>query len=474
MYPRAVATPVKKQEMTITPFLRSMIIQLTSTWVKVYTGKKFGCKQGMIKSMKPMLKRILPKTLITPLLPIFHLLQAFAANMRYGFPARGLNVAVITGTNGKTTTAAFLGKIFEANGWSVGINSTAFYQIGKKYELNDTNMTVTDPFRLFKMLKDMREAKVDWVILETTSHALVQNRVLGIPFKVAAITNLTQDHLDYHGSMDNYAAAKGKLFQKGADFHVLNRDDEWFRFFDQFSPAQRKLTYGVDPDAEVRITEAKLGPDGSKLSIKLERALIQPNIKLVGKFNAYNALTAATMAHALGIEPEIIEEGLQNLKAVPGRMEQVVSKKGFKILVDYAHTPDALANVLETLRGITRGRIITVFGATGDRDKSKRPLMGKVVAKLSDLVVLTDDDPYTENPIAIRAEVMAGMKGVVDGAELYEVGDRRGAIAKAIELAKRGDTILLAGIGHQSYRVIDGKKLKWSEREVAEELLAKR
>ena len=423
--------------------------------------------------MKQMLKRLLPRRLVKPLLPLFHWLQAATANLRYGLPARGLKVIAITGTNGKTTTAAFLGKILEANGWSVGINSTAFYQIGKDVELNDTNMTVTDPFRLFGLLKRMKQARVDWVILETTSHALSQSRISGIGVEVAAITNLTQDHLDYHGAMDTYAAAKGKLFQKKARFHVLNRDDEWFHFFDQFKPRERKFTYGTDADAEGRIIGAKLGPTGSKVVIKLERAEIKPTIQLVGKFNAYNALAAASIAHVLGVASETIEDGLEKLKNVPGRMETVESKKGIKIIIDYAHTPDALQNVLEALRGVAKKRIITVFGATGDRDKSKRPVMGKVVARASDIAVLTDDDPYSENPITIRSEVMAGLQDVVDGAEIFEVGDRRGAIAKAIELARRGDTILLAGIGHQSYRVIGDEKIEWNERQIAEELLAK-
>jgi UDP-N-acetylmuramoyl-L-alanyl-D-glutamate--2,6-diaminopimelate ligase len=423
--------------------------------------------------MKQTLKRLLPRGLVKPLLPLFHWLQAWTANARNGFPARGMKVVAITGTNGKTTTAAFLGKVLEANGWSVGINSTAFYQVGKEVELNDTNMTVTDPFRLFALLKRMRQARVDWVILETTSHALSQSRISGIPIEVAAITNLTQDHLDYHNGMDDYAAAKGRLFQKKARWHVLNRDDEWFHFFDQFSPRERKFTYGTDADADARITAARLGPAGSNLEIKLERALIKPKIQLVGKFNAYNALAAASIAYLLGVAPETIEDGLEKLKKVPGRMESIESERGIKIVIDYAHTPDALQNVLEALRGVTKKRIITVFGATGDRDKLKRPLMGKVVAKHSDLVILTDDDPYSENPITIRQEVMAGLQDVVDGAEIFEVGDRRGAIAKAIELGKRGDIILLAGIGHQSYRVLNEGKVDWNEKQIAEELLAK-
>jgi len=424
--------------------------------------------------MKNRLKKLVPASLYRPLLPLYHWLQALAANVRFGFPGRGQKVIAVTGTNGKTTTAAYLGKIFEAAGLKVGVSTTAFYQIGAEVTPNDSNMTVTDPFKLFKLLSAFKRARVDWVILEVTSHALSQSRTLAIPIEAAVMTNLSQDHLDYHGSMDAYAAAKGRLFKNQAKLHVLNRDDEWFHFFDAYRPKLRTITYGVDADAEVRITGAKLGPHGSALTIKLERAEIKPKLKLVGKFNAYNALAAATAAHALEIAPEVIESGLETLESVPGRMEAIRDKKhGLNIIVDYAHTPDALQSVLETLRATTKRKIIIVFGATGDRDASKRPIMGKVAARLSDAVIVTDDDTYGENPISIRAEVLQGAHGVVDGAEIYEVGDRRAAIAKAIELAKRGDAILLAGIGHQRYRVIGGEKIEWSEKNIAEELLAK-
>ena len=385
-----------------------------------------------------------------------------------------MKVIAVTGTNGKTTTAAYLAKILEANGLKVGLSTTAFFQVGTEVTPNESNMTVTDPARLFKLIKQFRQAQVDWVILEVTSHALSQSRIQGIPLRAAVMTNLTQDHLDYHGSMDAYAAAKGKLFDRRADLHVLNRDDEWFHYFNNFQAKRRTVTYGTDADADCRVMSAKLGPDGSAAVFKLERAQIKPKLKLAGKFNVYNALAAAAAAYALDFAPETIEAGLEALDNVPGRMEVINhKKKGIKLVVDYAHTPDALENVLQTLKSTARKRVIAVFGATGDRDASKRPLMGRVAARLSDIAIITDDDTYSENPITIREEVLEGAKAVVDGAEIYEVGDRRAAIAKAIELAKRGDVILLAGIGHQRYRVVGGDKEEWSERQVAEELLAK-
>src|SRR5690606_16610616 len=219
----------------------------------------------MIVTMKGALKKLLPKSLLRELLPYFHWVQALAANIRYGFPARGMRVIAITGTNGKTTTAAFLGKVLEKSGLRVGISTTAFYQIGADWELNDTNMTVTDTYRLFKLIKQFKDAGVDWVILEVTSHALDQKRILNIPIHAAVMTNLTQDHLDYHGSMDKYAAAKGKLFAKKPRVSVLNRDDEWFYFFNKYEPVERIFTYGIDPDADVKILKAQLAPTGSEL-----------------------------------------------------------------------------------------------------------------------------------------------------------------------------------------------------------------
>ena len=424
--------------------------------------------------MKSRLKQLLPKSIVKPFLPLYHWLQAAAANLRFGFPARGMNVVAITGPNGKTPTAAYLAKILEAAGMKVGVSTTAFFQVGSEVTPNDSNMTVTDPFRLFKLLRQFKNAKVDWVILEVTSHALSQSRTLGIPVRAAVITNLTQDHLDYHGSMEAYAAAKGRLFRKKADIHVLNRDDEWYHYFDAFEPKHQTLTYGTDSDAACRVTAAKLGPDGSAVSLSLEKADIKPKLKLAGKFNVYNALAAATAAYGLGAAPEVIESGLESLESVPGRMEVIKDKKrGINVVVDYAHTADALANVLETLRSTGKKRVITVFGATGDRDKSKRPFMGKVAARLSDVIIITDDDTYTEDPAAIRAEVLQGASTIVDGAEIHEIGDRKTAISTALDLAKRGDTILLAGIGHQKYRVVDGQKVEWSEKGVVEELISK-
>lgn len=375
----------------------------------------------------------------------------------------------ITGTNGKTTTSALLAGILEEDGYKVGVSSTAFFKIGQEYVLNNLNMTVTNPFSLQKTLRKMNNAQVDIVILETTSHALMQYRVWGIKPILALITNLTQDHLDYHGTMENYAAAKGKLFAMKPNLIALNQDDDWFEFYDKYEAVKKKLSYGTAKHSGVRLTKAALKKDHSELSVSFEGAKSQKfTTHLVGKFNSYNALAAITAAHLMEVHADVIANGLLRTTHVPGRMEAVEAGQNYSVYIDYAHTPDALQNVLETLQAITKGRIITVFGATGDRDKGKRPDMGAIVAANSDVAILTDDEPYTEDPKSIREDVAAGFTSSKHSCETHNIGNRKKAIELAVSTAKKGDAVLVTGIGHQSFRVVGTKKQKWSERKTIE------
>ncbi len=425
--------------------------------------------------LKKLLKKLIPKQLLKLLLKPYHFARAILANMIFGWPGRGMKVVMITGTNGKTTTSALLAKIFEARGEKVGVSTTAFFQVGDKFELNALNMTVTNPFAVQKNLRAMRKAKVDRVVFEQTAHGIAQYRALGVPYEAAAVTNLTQDHLDYFGNMDHYAETKARLLKKRPNLVVLNRDDEWFNFFNDYDGKKAKLTFGTDHYADCKITKAVISKSGSRLTFSLEGTRVDIKLKLIGKFNAYNALCAATIAHGLGVEPDHIKQGLEALHSVPGRMESIENKRGLKIIVDYAHAADSLEQVLHTLRDVGKGRLITVFGATGDRDKEKRPIMGEVVARLSDVAIVTDDEPYSENPLRIREEVLVGAEAVENGAEVIEIGDRRGAIQKALMLAKRGDIIFVAGMGSEQFRTIgDGVKEPWDEREVVRELLTQK
>lgn len=417
---------------------------------------------------KKLLKQYLPKDLIKTLLPLYHLTWAVLANLIYRFPSREMTVVAITGTNGKTTTGALLANIFEAEGYKVGLSGTAFFKIDQEIIINDLNMTVTDPFKLQKMLRKMSNVGVDIVILEVTSHALVQQRVWGIKPTLALMTNLTQDHLDYHGTMEKYAEAKGKLFAMKPSLIALNQDDDWFDFYDKYLASDRKVSYGTSLESDIRLKKANLKSGITEMTVKIGDAEELFDTRLAGKFNAYNAMAAITAAHLMEVSVQSIRTGLRATTHVPGRMEAVDLGQDFDVFIDYAHTPDALKNVLETLDTITKGRVIVVFGATGDRDTTKRPIMGRVVSELSNIAIVTDDEPYTEDPAAIREEVVAGVHRSDYECELHNIGDRRRAIKLAVDKAQAGDVILVTGIGHQSYRVVGDQKKPWSEREVIE------
>ncbi len=425
-----------------------------------------------MQGAKKLLKRLLPHSLVTLFLPTYHLGRAIYANYKFGRPAKHLKVVAVTGTNGKTTTAHFITKVLEAAGYKVGLSTTARFQIGRETWDNELNMTVTNPFELQSLLKRMQEAKVDWVVLEVTSHALIQHRIWGIPIHTAVITNLTQDHLDYHHTMEEYAAAKARLFKLAKFNAVLNHDDDWFNFFVQRSP-QSKFSYGAHPDADIRLTKANLKPHGAKIMLQYghggEEVAVELN--LTGKFNVYNALAAAGVGHALDLNPQLVKQGLENLRAVPGRMEAVKAGQDFSVIVDYAHSPDAQRNLFETLKPLTDGRLIAVFGATGDRDKTKRPLMGAIASKLCDVVIVTDEDTYSEDPASIRQEILSGARGSGGQAEVLEVGDRHDAMARAFQMAEPGDTVAVLGMGHQKHRVVGETKQDWDDRQVARDIL---
>jgi UDP-N-acetylmuramoyl-L-alanyl-D-glutamate--2,6-diaminopimelate ligase len=423
---------------------------------------------------KNIIKKVIPRGIFKQLVNPYHWLESFMANMRYGFPARDMYVVMITGTNGKTTTASYLGSILNAAGHKVGVCSTAYFEINGKRIPNDLNFTVTNPFKLQAMLSQMKKAGVDHLVLEVTSHALSQHRVWGVPCDVAVMTNLTQDHLDYHGTMENYAVAKGKLFARKPKFIVLNRDDSWFDFFNKYPAGEQKMTYGTDKAAEARIMNVKLHKQGSDVVLSIDHTTeLRFATRLPGKFNVYNATAAATAAYLMRVDTSAIIEGIEGLLSVPGRLERIDAGQPYDVIVDYAHTPDALENLLETLKHLTRNRLILVFGATGDRDKSKRPIMGEIAAKLTDLIFLTDEESYNENPADIRLMVMEGIISGGGGSKAEEVPDRKEAIQKALEVARRGDTVVVTGMGHEQYRIIHGRREPWHEPTIIRGLLDK-
>lgn len=392
-----------------------------------------------------------PQVLVTSVRPAL----GPVCDAAYGHPSADLAVAAVTGTNGKTTTCAFLRSIFEANGWRATTVGT----------LTQSRTTPEAP-ELHALLADWRRAGGRAVAMEVSSHALEQHRTDSVRFAAGIFTNLTPEHLDYHRSMDAYFAAKARLFDPGrVGVAVVNRADPWGRRLIERIGSEggdRSLVTFAPDDA----TDLHLGPAGSSFGWRGRRI----DIRVGGEFNVYNALAAATCAEAMGVDPETIAAGLSALEAVPGRFQTVDAGQAFTVLVDYAHTPDGLTKVLEAARQICGGRLIVVFGAGGDRDREKRPLMGSAAAGLADLAVVTSDNPRSEDPDAIIAEILAGTGGRPN---VLAEPDRSAAIATALANARAGDVVVIAGKGHEKGQEIGGRTLPFDDVEVARETLVR-
>lgn len=418
-------------------------------------------------------RKLLPAGAVHGLEEVYRRGRVQLVSAKYGNPARSLKVIAVTGTNGKTTTINYINEVLKEAGHTTAMFSTAVIEVAGKRQINDLNATVATTERMQAFFRDAKKAKVDYVVLEVTSHSLDQHKLATVPIEVAVMTNLTQDHLDYHKTMERYAAAKGKLFSGRPKFIVLNRDDEWFDFFNQFQASQQKITYGEHEEAEARIAKYKLYKKGSEATVVIDhQTKLELATALPGKFNIYNMTAAAATMYLLGIKLTDIVEGIANLEGVPGRFERVVEGKGYDVIVDYAHTPDALQKLLEAAKSVTKNRVILVFGATGDRDKTKRPIMGEIAAKYADRIMLTDEESYNEDPQAIRDQVREGIERSGDTVRMTEIPDRREAIAKALSIAMKGDTVLITGMGHEQFRIVGGEKLPWNDGNVVREILA--
>ena len=414
----------------------------------------------------------LPKGAVRDIEEIYRRTRVKAVSARYGNPARDLRVIAVTGTNGKTTTINYINEILKEAGLTTAMFSTAVIEVAGERQLNDLNATVGSTARMQRFFRDAKKAKVDYVVLEITSHALHQHKLATVPIEVAIMTNLTQDHLDYHKIMDEYAKAKSKLFANEPRFIVLNRDDEWFDYFDKFPAGSQKITYGTHEEAEARIDKVKLYRKGSEARVVIDhQTKLDLATALPGKFNVYNMTAAAATAYVLGVKRSDIVEGVANLEGVPGRFERVVEGKDYDVIVDYAHTPDALEKLLEAAKSTTKNRVILVFGACGDRDKTKRPIMGEIAARLADRIILTDEESYSEDPEVIRRMIYEGIEQGSGTGKTTEIADRREAIKKALDIATKGDTILVTGMGHEVFRIVNGEKLPWNDGDIVRELL---
>ena len=397
---------------------------------------------------------------------------ADAADAWYGRPSERLHTIGITGTDGKTTTGFLVTEVLEAAGRRPGLVGTVEVRVGDRRLANASRATTPEALELQAFLAEMVAAGNETAVIEATSHGLAQSRVRNCRFRAGIVTNLTHEHLDFHGTLEAYRDAKAKLVEE-APTAILNRDDAHFEAFRRRA-RDRVTTYGLHPEAEVRAWDVDARPDGTAFRARTPSWEGVVRLPLPGAFNVSNALATLALAHAEGIDGSVAAEALGRVGAIPGRMERIAAGQPFGVIVDYAHTPDALEKVLRILRPLTTGRLIAVFGSAGERDVAKRPAMGKIAAELADIVIVSDEDPRLEPPDEINRAIADGARGAgaLDGERLFVIADRRQAIRHAIGLAREGDTILLAGKGHEASMIYGTEKRWWDERQVAREELA--
>ncbi len=397
------------------------------------------------------------------------------ADTFYNYPSNRMNIIGVTGTNGKTTTTYFIDQILRKAGRKTGIIGTINYQIGDR--IIPAVNTTPGPIQLRALLNQMLEANIEYAIMEVSSHAIAQRRIAGIEFDTCIFTNLTPEHLDYHETLEKYRDTKLRLFEQmgknskknTAKKAVINIDDPASRRFIDVCHVDI-ITYGLNTNAFVYATDIRSTLNGSRFKLRIGSESIEVKINLAGKYNIYNALAATSAALAANLSLNEIKSGLESLKSVPGRFEKITTDAGFYIIVDYAHTPDGMKQVLSTARDLTPNRIITVFGCGGDRDRLKRPQMGRISSELSDYTIITSDNPRTEDPMKIIEEIIQGIKGT-GRHDVEIIPDRKSAIKRAIELAKKNDLVIILGKGHETYQVLKDTVVPFDDREVVKEIL---
>ena len=384
----------------------------------------------------------------------------------YSNPSSKIKVVGITGTNGKTTITYLIEAILKEARSKPAVIGTINYRFNGK-EIPSKN-TTPGPIELQAMLADMAKEDIDYAIMEVSSHALDQDRTEGINFSSAIFTNLTQDHLDYHKTLGNYFKAKARLFRgmdRGA-FAVINNDDKYARQLKKLTRA-KIITYGIENDSDVTAKNIKSCVNHTEFLLKAPGIEADLSVNLIGRHNLYNILSAVAWAIEDGLDFNVIKRAVEEFSLVPGRLEKVELGQSFSVFVDYAHTEDALKNIISALRNLTGKRIIVVFGCGGDRDKTKRPKMGRVVTELADFAIITSDNPRSEDPLKIIAEIKKGIRR----SNYSVMPDRHEAIKESLSLAKAGDIVLLAGKGHETYQVLKDMTVHFDDREVVKECL---
>ena len=389
-----------------------------------------------------------------------HFLEAILALIIYRYPGRQLKVIGVTGTDGKTTTVHLIYHLLNTADKKVAFISTVGAKIGKKEIDTGFHVTTPNPWHVQKILRQLVNQKIEYVVLESTSHGLDQHRLLGCNFSIGVLTNITHEHLDYHRTFKRYLKAKAKLF-KNVKIAILNRDDKHFNYLKRVAKKAQVISYGIKKKADFT-------PQNFKFKTSL-----------VGEYNQYNCLAAIAITSSLGIEKKVIKKAIQSFKPVKGRMEEIKEGQKFRVIVDFAHTPNSLKQTLKTLRSQipSKSRLITVFGCAGERDREKRPMMGKIATELADLTVLTTEDPRTEDVDEIINQIAKGCQkgGGVEDKTFFRVPDRQEAINFAIQkLAKKNDIVVICGKGHEKSICFGKKELPWSDQKAAKKALGVR
>ena len=427
-------------------------------------------------SLRSTIKKLIPAGLFLKVEPFGHLFETVFYNVINGFPARNMKVIGVTGTSGKTSTSFLVERMLHEAGFKVGIMTTVGYGIGTDIKPQTNTMTTVSVPILMSRLKWMKAQGVEWLVLETTSHALAQNRVWGIPYSLAVMTNVTHEHLDYHKTFENYLGAKRKLFKlvdknsAGFQTGVINVEDPSAELF--ASDVQKHLFYGVGK-GDLQANNLILKPSGSDFEAKIEGDTYKIHTNLPGSFNVSNSLAAIGVGRILGLSVYQIEKGIAALESVEGRMTRVDVGQDFDVIVDFAHTPDSFEKIFKDIKPLAKGKLIVVFGSPGRRDESKRAVQGELAGKYCDEVIVTEDDPRDVDPVEILNQIASGAEknGKIKNKDLFLVNDRTEAIKLAISRAQSSDTVLLLGKGHEKVIHRAHGDDPWNEVETAKQAI---
>ncbi len=427
-------------------------------------------------NIRKLVKAFIPRGLFKKVEPFGHLLEAVLFNAINGFPARGMKVIGVTGTNGKTTTAFMIQRMLHEAGYKAGLMTTVAYGVGEDIRPQIHHMTNVPVPELMKRLKFMRSQDVDWLVFEVTSQGLAQNRVWGVPFSVAVLTNVTHEHLDYHGTFENYRDAKKKLFTltdknyQGFRAGVINAEDPSAELF--AAAVANPLTYGEDK-GDLQATKVHLTPAGSRYVVKTEDEEYHVECHIPGSFNIANSLAVLGVGRVLGLTKDQIEKGIAATKEVEGRMTRIDEGQDFDVIVDFAHTPDSFEKLFKDLRPVVKGKLICMFGSAGRRDEAKRAVQGKLAGEYCDEVVITEEDDRDINGIEIMNQIASGAESAskVRDDDLFLVHDRTEAIEFTLKRAQKADTVILLGKGHEkTIERADGEH-SWDEIGLTRQLL---